>query len=195
MGQLGLTLLILFAPFSLCSDQDLRRRVESLESQLGGLEVAKILEMYGMIRRCERPVVDHGYVRCTNSPQFMANDIFEIDDLVPGSLCSVACEPGYTAKGGVEKEDGHKWVTCGQKQRKDFRGHTWSEELRCEKEIPLLVVTGGSNSAAVEVITFHNSSGCHLNIPDIKKTEQGEVRLMHNMFYHPTSPLQLWVCN
>lgn len=173
---LSCCLLIISAPLCFGSDQNLLQRVDQLEKQLGGLEslVAKILEQelvdhYGLIRRCPMPSLDHGVVRCDK------------EDRVPGTKCSAKCAPGYTPATSA--------VTCLK------GGKAWSQELRCNVDTPLLVVSGGSESPSVEVISFHNSSGCDLKIPDIPRMKDGEVRLMNNMFYFPGSPFQLLVCN
>lgn len=42
------------------------------------------------------------------------------------------------------------------------------------------MVSGGSDSISVEVINFHNVTGCDLHIPDIPKSSHGEVSIQNN---------------
>ena len=103
---------------------DLSQRVEELERQLGGLEnkvqvlekqmgglkslvittlEQELVDNYGMIRRCPKPEVEHGVVTCTN------------EDIVPGTRCEAACDPGYPPGPSV---------TCQEKLG------TWSDQIR-----------------------------------------------------------------
>jgi len=147
----------------------IEKQLEDMDALVTRILEDELVDHYGMIRRCPLPHVDNGEVECSS------------EDRVPGTTCKALCAPSYRASATS--------VTC------EKGGRTWSSELRCDKDVPLLVVSGGSDSTRVEVINFHNGTGCDLNIPDIPKTQHGEVRLMHNMFYFPGSPFKLLVCN
>ena len=72
----------------------------------------------------------------------------------------------------------------------------WSQEMKCE--IPLLLVSGGTvdssndGDSVVEVISFHQSTGCDISLPDMPLAG-GSHRTLHNLVYVP--PWTVLACN
>lgn len=158
-----------------CEDKvaRLEARVEKLEQILENLE-DRWVERYGLIRRCEHPVVDNGSAVCETSKK-----------MKPGTKCSVICNPGYIAS------PGHRSTECVN------LGRSWSNPLKCE--VPLVVIAGGQVADdmvdnSIEVLDLENDKTCSHNIADMP-TSGGKSRNLHSLIYNPSNKEELLVCN
>jgi len=152
--------------------EELENRIDALEKMVRAMEPL-FVKRYGLIRRCEVPVVEHGLAHCGDSK----------DIVMPGERCSLICNAGYIATPGRDS------TTCQE-------GGHWSTNMQCE--VPLVVIAGGQigrgeDDLTVEVIDFEDRASCNIRIPDLpRRNESG--RALHNLIYHPAKQ-EILACN